>query len=516
MSCHSRRMKANQSTISRSQVPEQQVLAFQDGSDVKRVVVAVSLANLCFVTAWHRRIYGIQFFLPLWSWRDLLALILNVTTLAAFLYILLRLAAKAKERGHSWAGLVYLMPLPAIMDLIRHFFHGRVLSLTRYGGIVVLIMAAVPALFGVALLCWQRKLLPVVEFVVLGLAILFPLNILKTALTIERYEPVPSLASKVPVPIRPNLRVIWLVFDEMDFGLSFPRRPAHLRVPEFDRLRSESLFATAADRPAADTEVAMPALITGRTVYHVEPQGTRRFLVSFSMQTPPRDLGAVPNVFSDARAAHLNVGIVGWFFPYCRIFASDVSECHWESMYSGVTDNPTLWTAIRSQLESLTLLESRMWQIERLHTIVAAAKSMADDPQLGLVLIHLPVPHGPQIFNRDSGQITPFAIHTDWFFDNLLLADRVLGEIRSAMERSGQWNSSMVIVTSDHSLRPQMMPHTNPTPLVPYMVKMPGQTTGTTFDQPFNALITRDLIGAAIHGEVISGSLPEWLRQHAR
>ncbi len=458
MSCHSRRMKANQSTISRSQVPEQQVLAFQDGSDVKRVVVAVSLANLCFVTAWHRRIYGIQFFLPLWSWRDLLALILNVTTLAAFLYILLRLAAKAKERGHSWAGLVYLMPLPAI----------------------------------------------------------FPLNILKTALTIERYEPVPSLASKVPVPIRPNLRVIWLVFDEMDFGLSFPRRPAHLRVPEFDRLRSESLFATAADRPAADTEVAMPALITGRTVYHVEPQGTRRFLVSFSMQTPPRDLGAVPNVFSDARAAHLNVGIVGWFFPYCRIFASDVSECHWESMYSGVTDNPTLWTAIRSQLESLTLLESRMWQIERLHTIVAAAKSMADDPQLGLVLIHLPVPHGPQIFNRDSGQITPFAIHTDWFFDNLLLADRVLGEIRSAMERSGQWNSSMVVVTSDHSLRPQMMPHTNPTPLVPYMVKMPGQTTGTTFDQPFNALITRDLIGAAIHGEVISGSLPEWLRQHAR
>src|SRR2546428_8819711 len=110
MSCHSRRMKANQSTISRSQVPEQQVLAFQDGSDVKRVVVAVSLANLCFVTAWHRRIYGIQFFLPLWSWRDLLAFLFEVDPLSALLYNFLRLASKAQGKGPSWAWLVYLMP----------------------------------------------------------------------------------------------------------------------------------------------------------------------------------------------------------------------------------------------------------------------------------------------------------------------------------------------------------------------------------------------------------------------
>src|SRR2546427_12640908 len=128
MSCHSRRMKANQSTISRSQVPEQQVLAFQDGSDVKRVVVAVSLANLCFVTAWHRRIYGIQFFLPLWSWRALLGLMFNGATLSAFLYTLLKLGAKAKGRGACLAGLSFLLPLPASLGLHRPFFCGRTSS----------------------------------------------------------------------------------------------------------------------------------------------------------------------------------------------------------------------------------------------------------------------------------------------------------------------------------------------------------------------------------------------------
>jgi hypothetical protein len=59
-----------------------------------------------------------------------------------------------------------------------------------------------------------------------------------------------------------------------------------------------------------------------------------------------------------------------------------------------------------------------------------------------------------------------------------------------------------------------MMPHPHPTPLVPFIVKMPGQTTGITFDVPFNTVITRQLIGAVIRGEVTNASLPEWLNQH--
>ena len=147
--------------------------------------------------------------------------------------------------------------------------------------------------------------------------------------------------------------------------------------------------------------------------------------------------------------------------------------------------------------------------------MVEVSQAMVNDPQLGLVLLHLPVPHGPPIFDRASRQITALNLRKDWYFDNLLLADRVLGKIRDVMQRSGQWDTSALIVTSDHSLRPYMMAHPHATPLVPFMVKMPGQKAGTTFDQPFNAEITRDLIGAILNGKVTATNLSEWLRAHA-
>jgi hypothetical protein len=168
------------------------------------------------------------------------------------------------------------------------------------------------------------------------------------------------------------------------------------------------------------------------------------------------------------------------------------------------------------ELDALTPLESRVRLIQRLRHVVVKAESMADDPQLGLVFIHLPVPHGPEIFDRYSSGVTPFAVHKDWFFDNLLLADRTLGVIRGSMEQAGLWDHSAIIITSDHSLRQVMMAHPDPVPLVPFMVKMPGQRQGVVFDTPFTTPIIRPLISAILRGEVTAANLPDWMRQHAR
>jgi len=140
---------------------------------------------------------------------------------------------------------------------------------------------------------------------------------------------------------------------------------------------------------------------------------------------------------------------------------------------------------------------------------------MAADRQLGLVFIHLPVPHAPEIFNRNTSRVTPFAVHRDWFFDNLLIADRTLGSIRRSMQNSGVWEDSAIIVTSDHSLRQVMMAHPDPLPLVPFMVKMPIESQGTVFTTPLNTEITRNLIPAIQQGEVTAANLSEWIRPHA-
>jgi sulfatase-like protein len=477
----------------------------------RHAVIAVSLANLSFMSAWQRRIYGQSFFSPLWSWPDLFALVLNVIALAALFCVLLTLGARIKLGGYRLDGLVYAIPLFRISNEIQRTLF------PAYSRLYFAISSiAVSGIFCIAIFWYQRKLLAVVEFVALGLALIFPFNLWQIARIVEKSGAAPSLAARISIPTRAGPRVIWLVFDEMDFDLSFRRRSAEVRVPEFDRLHSEAFFATAAHQPGEDTIEALPTLISGRPASFSKPQGTRKLLMEFSPQASPVDWSTVPNVFSDARAAGINVGIVGWYFPYCRIFSAIISDCYWESMYSGVNDNPVLSTSVLDQLDSLTPVESRLRQIQRSRRMVAAAETMVNDPQLGLVLIHLPVPHGPPIFDRDSKRITSLNFRKDWFFDNLIFADQVMGTIRRAMEQSGQWDNSVVIVTSDHSLRQSMMPHSNPAPLVPFIVKMPGQTKGTSLDYPFNTDITRYLVGGISRGEITLANLSEWVRQHAQ
>lgn len=475
-----------------------------------RALIALSLANLAFISAWQRRLYGTHFFSPFWSWADELALFLNVFLLGIVFYVLLELAARIKLRGYSWEGLVYCIPLFAVANVVRRIafpYHGRVAA-------ALLILG--PLALGMAIVAWRRKLLPAAEFIVLGLVILFPLNLVRLALVAAAYKKPQPLAARFAPPPAPVRRVVWMVFDEMDFALSFPRRPAGIQLPQFDRLRAQSFFATSAHQPATDTEKALPSIISGREIYGVpRAQGTRSLGVQFSENGPPQDWGAAPNIFADARAAQVNTGVVGWYLPYCRIFAALVTDCYWEPIYSAVTDTPSVGRSFVDQWDALTPLESRVRLIQRLRHMTVKAESMANDPQLGLVFIHWPVPHAPEIYDRSSGRVTPFALHKDWFFDNLLIADLTLGRIRESMQRSGLWDRAAVIVTSDHSLRQVMMPHPNPVPLVPFIVKMPGQQQGVELTAPFTTEVVRALVQAILRGEVTAANLPQWLRQHS-
>lgn len=477
---------------------------------LRRSLIALSLANLAFLSAWQRRLYGTSFLSPSWSWADELTMFLNVLLLAAIFYLLLVLAAKLKLRGRTFEGLVYSIPLFAVSNVVRR------IAFPYHGPITAVLLIVLPLAAGIAIVFFPRKLLPAVEFIAVGLVVLLPLNLFRMALVSARHNPPPVLAGRFG-PAPPVRRVVVMIFDEMDFALSFPRRPVGIHLPEFDRVRAQALFATAAHQPATDTEKAVPSIISGREFYGFPAaQGDRSLLLRFSEDGPPQDWGAAPNLFADMRSARVNVGVVGWYLPYCRIFASLITDCYSEPIYSGVTDTPAAGRSFVDELDALTPLESRVRLIQRLRHVIVKAESMADDPQLGLVFIHLPVPHGPEIFDRYSSSVTPFAVHKDWFFDNLLLADRTLGVIRGSMERAGLWDHSAIIITSDHSLRQVMMVHPDPVPLVPFMVKMPGQRQGVVFDTPFTTPIIRPLISAILRGEITATNLPDWIRQHAR
>jgi arylsulfatase A-like enzyme len=148
------------------------------------------------------------------------------------------------------------------------------------------------------------------------------------------------------------------------------------------------------------------------------------------------------------------------------------------------------------------------------------------DPGLGLVLVHLPVPHPIGIYDRARHDFKTAGESS--YLDNLELADRALGELRLAMESAGLWDSSTVVVSGDHWWRAEVwsrldsvtneeaevMPAT-PDHRVPFLVKLAGQKEPLAFTPEMNTILTHDLLLAVLRGEVRTPQeAAAWLDQH--
>ena len=92
------------------------------------------------------------------------------------------------------------------------------------------------------------------------------------------------------------------------------------------------------------------------------------------------------------------------------------------------------------------------------------------------LLLHLPVPHWPIVFDA-NGKNSPYApMDPAGYPEQLIYADRLLGEVVASLKQADRWEDSWVIVMSDHgshfedfSDNPERKRH------VPFLVKAPGQ-----------------------------------------
>jgi hypothetical protein len=116
--------------------------------------------------------------------------------------------------------------------------------------------------------------------------------------------------------------VVWIIFDETDQRLAFEQRPAGLDLPEFDRLRHESLCATNAYAPGDSTAYSMPALTIGQRVSAVSVKRASDLALTLEDSGKVVLWSKAPSVFSAARELSVNTGLVGWYHPYNRVLAS--------------------------------------------------------------------------------------------------------------------------------------------------------------------------------------------------
>ena len=518
-------------------------------SYLKDFIFCVSFSHLFFLRYWDEvQDHTFSYYLKSAAGNlPYTAAVLDTILLALIFWVILQLVRRSEQPYIHRAAevmfvfLLVLMPLNTVRKDLLHvsFFDLTANWSLAARSISVVLLACVGAwvlrryfsfLFGAArTLVWL-------------LVCLLPLTLLQTARLSMSEKPAAFLDQPLASALANQVdRVVMVIFDELDLGF-VTVRPREIEMPEWDRLSSQSLLAERTSSPAPDTLEAIPSIVTGKRVETAKPESVDTLRVRYD-SGDYADWKQQPSLFSLAREAGLNVGVSGWYHPYCRLFGSSTVSCFWTPA-SGVLhrkelmDNLDVPAAMALQYRrmlleipglpyiaflkpSVGLQNPAVRELERVSThreysdIHENALRLVADPKLNVVYLHYPVPHMLTIYDRDT---KTFSIDDgNNYFDNLLLVDRTIGEIRSALEHAGLWNRTALLITSDHPLRLDIYrasPEWNaeqenavshaPERYIPYMLKLPGQAQGGRYSKAFNSVVTKDLLLALLSRKIVS------------
>ena len=371
-------------------------------------------------------------------------------------------------------------------------------------------------------------------------AILMSLQLVRFAIASENVAHLspPPLVTPFPEPALKH-RVVWIVYDELSYREVFERAAANgLALPAFESLRAQSLSFRNVVPAAFMTEWAVPSLFLGTPVEDVKAKNAREISVRLGEQSAYQSFDPQATIFGDLHREHLNSAMIGWYSPYCDLFASVVQTCHWESdspmpILEGMSGGQT------PVQNAIGLARDRV-RVFRRHTDVpendipgyiaerqrSYSRLMEEgiaaigNPANSLVFIHLPVPHPPGFYNRHT-QMTGRGT----YLDNLVLADHSVHALLDAALKSSTSDITTVIVTSDHSWRigiwkrderwskeeAAAAPHEFD-PRIPLLIHFPSQRQGVEIDKPFEAIRTRSLIDGILNGQL---ETPEAVRSWA-
>jgi hypothetical protein len=329
-----------------------------------------------------------------------------------------------------------------------------------------------------------------------------------------------------------EVRVIWIIFDELSETIAFGKRPAGLLLPNLDRLRAQSFSATAATAPGDRTETSLPSLILGEVVLDSDPQGPNNLMLKTAAHAAHFAWSSAPNVFDTARRLGFNTALVGWYHPYGRLLNQSLTKCYWTAgwLVPGIEERlrplslpDAMWDRAKLQFVTLPLIGHvpgifpgvyhREAKRRRFSYLLDRAHEIVADPSIGLALIHLPIPHPPGIYDRRQSAFTANASAS--YLDNMALVDRTLGELRSAIERAGLWDRTAMLVSADHGwrtklwrVRPEWTAEEeansrDDTSGVPFLLKLPAQNSAVSYGKPFNTVITCRIITEILDGRLV-------------
>jgi hypothetical protein len=263
-------------------------------------------------------------------------------------------------------------------------------------------------------------------------------------------------------------RIVWIIFDELSEEQLYDHRTAGLALPNFDRLRAESIEFSNLEPAGYFTRLVIPSILSGRYASKMRSTSHGNLELYFSDTRGWEPFDASRSIFATARNLGWTTGVVGWDIPYCRLLAGSVDSCYWSNQYpiiDGSDMDPRLGAFTNASLPLLKWMHAvvpdkksqigyyeKNWvlpQTRDYHSVMEHALALARDPAIRFKFIHLPIPHQPPIYDRKTRAFTGQGS----YLDNLALADVALGQLLDVLTNSPKWSKTTLIVGGDHSWR---------------------------------------------------------------
>ncbi len=341
-----------------------------------------------------------------------------------------------------------------------------------------------------------------------------------------------SFSRKVMKQTTPHRRVVWLLFDELSYDQLFDHRWPGLEMPNFDRLRAESVNFTQVQPSGFYTAIVVPSLLLGQQIKDVRSSTAGYLYWRASSHGPWQRFDPGATLFEDAKREGWTTGVIAWSLPRGRLMPEQLDRC-WMQLFPFddhlSQQQSTLGNVVapvRAVFARLTHrpLDGTQTPVEAVDSLVNAAQSLAADDDVDFALIHLPVPHPRGIYHRSTGRIG----FGGSYVDNLALSDQILGVLVDTLAKTPSASMTTLIVSSDHSWRVPIWRNKNgwtpedeaasggkfePRPML--MVHFPEETGPGTITQPFLIVQEHDLIESMLRNPMTAEQLEDWLKNRA-
>jgi hypothetical protein len=477
-------------------------------------ILAVSIAHFAFIQSWHALLFQQNFgyYNSISINRpSLAALLINIAAVGLGLWLLGR-AVRRLNRRSLWmlANLAVcaavLVPLNFARTHVWNFTAAKFATLSNESLLIAIGLAVV-----LGVLWFHRYAAKFITIVYILLSPMILFTVGKAAWHIVRPPVAPKELRASPTPAKVGApHVVWILLDELDQRIAFETRPADVPLPELGRLYNECLHATNAFPPGGSTLYSLPALTIGREVRGARPASASDLVFNGSARWSEAE-----TIFARARGLGLSTALVGWYHPYSRVLGHSLDRCEWFAYPPFEQERGrTVGEAAINQLCSvLSQFQQRRLHVRNVQDSEAAALDFLTNSPANLTLLHLPVPHHPGIYDPKRDRFTAWKYgRRREYLDNLVLADRLFGKLRAALEQAGTWDKTWLIVSSDHWWREAASYDGGRDHRVPFIVKASGRNEPIVYGKRLNTVATYYLVLSVLKDELSeAGQLTQWL-----